>query len=144
MNRQFPALQTTLAAILLLLNGCSRKVGINATANSSWTIESWDKGVITARHQGYIYTATCDSSDSFHNSASITDGHYLHTFQTCDLALGLIGQSIQPFGGKHRDADGWVVQMWNVGKILAIHRWKDDQTPWWHEQFIITSVAKLE
>ena len=68
----------------------------------------------------------------------------MFTFEGCNLGLDLIGQQVQPFEGKERDHDGWIVTMWNAGELLAIQRWKDEHTPWRHEEYIISSVLPVQ
>lgn len=122
-----------------LLGGCGKSP---RTDPGSWFIESWNNSVLTVRHKGNTYKARCDTSRSFNNAASITDEKNVVTFSTCDVAIGLVGRSVQPFDGKQRDLDGWIVAMWSVGDTLALRSWKDEHTPWRQETFIITSVTK--
>jgi hypothetical protein len=105
-----------------------------------WFLESYDARTITVRHEGKIYKARCDESRSFNNAASITDPQNVAQLPTCDLATGLIGQTVQPFDGKQRDADGRIVVMWTVGDTLALRSWRDEHSPWKQETFRIISV----
>src|SRR4051794_7941044 len=52
-----------------LLGGCSKSP---VPYVHSWFIDSYDNGVITVQHEGYTYKASCDTSQSFNNAASIT------------------------------------------------------------------------
>jgi|ERR1017187_1043231 hypothetical protein len=122
-----------------LLGGCSR---IPVTDVHSWFIGSYDNGLITVQHEGHTYKATCDTSRSFNNAASIMDPNNVVVFSTCATAIGLVGHQVQPIEGKHRDPDGWIVVMWSVGDTLALRKWKDERTPWRQENFLITSVTK--
>ena len=105
-----------------------------------WFVESFEGGVITTRHEGNTYRATCRDSSSYNNAASITDPKNVVQFRTCDLAVSLVGHLVQPFEGKQTDSDGKVVIMFNVGDTLAIRSWKDEHTPWRMDQFTVTSV----
>ena len=129
----------TMLVVAGLLGGCGRRPVADF---HSWFIESYDRGVITVQHEGHTYKATCDSSQSFNNAASITDPKNVIEFSTCDTAIGLVGHQAQPFDGKQRDLDGKIVMMWNVGHTLALRSWKDQQTPWRQETFNITSVTR--
>jgi hypothetical protein len=102
----------------------------------SWLIESWNNGMITAQHEGYRYEATCDRSQSFNNAD-------VQALPTCDLAIDFIGHIVQGFGGAQRDAEGWLVVMWNAGRTLALRRTKDERTPWRQDEFVITSVKPI-
>jgi hypothetical protein len=135
------AVRIPIPAVIMacLLGGCASSP---RTAPGGWFIESWDNSVLTVRHNGYTYKARCDTSESFNNAGSITDEKNVVTFSTCDLAIGLVGHSVQPLDGKQRDLDGQIVVMWSVGHTLALRSWKDEHTPWRHENFIITSVTK--
>jgi hypothetical protein len=125
-----------------LLAGCSRKSTTDKPDPQSWLIESYNNGVVTVRHEGNTYKARCDISRSLNNSASVTDPNNVHTFPTCDLAIGLVGRNIQPFEGKLKDENGWTISMWSVGSTLALRSWRDEHTPWRQDEFVITSVAK--
>lgn len=107
-----------------------------------WLIESYDNGVVTVRHEGNTYTATCEISRSFNNAASVTDPNNVHEFHECDLAIELVGRNVQPLEGKQKDADGRVSNMWNVGSTLALRSWRDERTPWRQDEFKITSVTR--
>jgi len=113
-----------------------------AANSEGWFIESYDSGVITVQHEGNTYKAKCEISRSFNNAASVTDENNVFVFQGCEMPIGLVGKTIQPFGGEKRDADGSIVIMWNVGSTLALRSWRDDHTPWRMDEFVITSVTK--
>jgi hypothetical protein len=126
--------------IVGLLDGCAR--GPSGKQDpQSWFIESYANGVITVLHDGYTYKATCDSSKSFNNASSVTDPNNVHEFQTCDLAIGLVGHNVPPFESKQKNANGEIINMWSVGSTLALRTWRDEQKPWRHEEFKITSVT---
>jgi hypothetical protein len=120
-----------------ILAGCSRK-----PTTPKWLIESYSDGVVTVRHEGNTYKARCNISRSFNNADSVTDPSNVHMFHTCDLAVGLVGQSVQPFGGKQKDASGWTINMWSVGSTIVLRSWRDEHTPWRQDEFLITSVTK--
>ncbi len=128
--------------IIGLLTGSSRKSAPDFIPDpQGWFIVSYDSGLITVQHESNTYKATCDSSRSFNNAASITDKNNVVEFPTCDLAIELVGHNVQPFDGKQKDADGRIVNMWNVGGTLALRSWHDEHTPWKQEEFKITSVT---
>jgi len=135
-SRRIPT--TELIVFLLLVAGCRPKPGI---ARGDWFVRSYDRGVLTATHDGNIYTATCDTSRSFNNASSVTDERNVVVFPSCDLAIALVGSSVQPLEGKQRGRDGSITVMWSVGATLAIRSWRDERTPWRQEEFRITSVV---
>jgi hypothetical protein len=99
--------------------------------------------VLTVKHDGNTYKATCDTSRSFNNATSVIDPDNVIVLPRCDMPVELVGHSIQPFEGKQRDAGGWTVTMWNMDHTLALRKWKDERTPWRQETFIITAVVKI-
>ena len=105
-----------------------------------WFVESYEGGIISARHEDNTYTATCLDSNSYNNPASITDPNNVHHYRTCDLPIGLVGHLVQPFDGNQADSDGKVVAMFNVGNTLAIRSWRDAHSPWRLDRFTVTSV----
>jgi hypothetical protein len=121
------------------IGGCGRKPVADPR---NWFIESYDNGVITVHHEGYTFKATCDTSQSFNNAASIMDPNNVVKFSTCDTAIALVGHEVQPFGGRQRDLDGRIVMMWSVGHTLALRSWKNEQTPWKQEELRVTSVER--
>jgi len=126
-----------------LLTGCGKKPPRDFMPDpQGWFIESYDNGVITVQHEGNRYMATCDSSRSFNNAGSLTDKSNVVDFPTCDLAIELVGQNVQAFEGKEKDAAGRMINMWSVGSTLALRSWRDEHTPWRQEEFKITSVTK--
>jgi hypothetical protein len=124
--------------MLIILAGCRPKP---EGASHSWLIQGYDKGVITAQHDGRTYTATCDTSRSFNNARSITDVKNVIVFPSCDLAVGLVGAGVQPLGGQRRDPDGSITVMWSFDATLAIRRTHGETTPWRQDEFRITSVV---
>ncbi|MDQ6891521.1 MAG: hypothetical protein M3167_02445 [Acidobacteriota bacterium] len=106
-----------------------------------WLIESYDKGVITVTHAGKRYRAACAGSRSFNNAPSVTDPKNVVPSQSCDLAISLVGNTVQGFGGTQRGPDGSVLVMWDVGKTLALRSWRDERTPWRMDEFTIRSVT---
>lgn len=119
-----------------------KKSAHDFNSDSYWYVESYDNGVITVQHEGNTYKGTCDISRSFNNASSITDPSDVHEFTTCDMAIKFVGHHVQPFEGTQKDADGWTVNMWNVGQMLALRSWHDEHTPWRQEEFKITSVTR--
>lgn len=112
-----------------------------APNQGGWFVESYQQGVLTVSHEGKTYKAVCDTSRSFNNAASITDPRNVIVFQSCDLAIELVGSTVQGFGGKQKDSQGNVVNMWNVGSSLALRSRRDERTPWRQDEFRITEVA---
>jgi hypothetical protein len=135
--------------IAAFLNGCGGgKPPTTASLDpKAWFIESWDDPVITVKHDGKTYKAKCDKSWSEWIDP-VTKEDKVTNLSFCDLAVDQVGRSVQPWDGlqeldgKRRDADGFVVVMWNVGGTLALRRWKAyiGYTPWRQENFSITSV----
>jgi len=145
MTSDTPELQRVIVLALVvggLIAGCSKKSEPASIPDPrGWFIESYENGFIVVQHEGNTYKATCDISRSFNNAASITDENNVHEFQGCDLAIELVGHTVQPFEGKQKDADGRIIKMWNVGSALALRRWRDERTPWRQDEFKITSVT---
>ena len=138
-------MRALLAAVLLVasIEVCNKRSTPGSVADpQDWFIESFDSGIITVQHEGNTYKATCDSSRSFNNAGSVTDRNNVVEFTACDMAIGLVGHTVQRFEGKQRSADGAIVNMWSVGSILALRSWRDERTPWRQEEFKITSVTK--
>jgi len=113
-----------------------------AQQDKSWLIESYDNSVITVQHEGNTYKARCDVSRSFNNAPSVADPNDVHVFKSCDMAIELVGTSVQPFEGTQKDAEGRIIVMWAVGSTLALRSWRDERTPWREDEFVITSVTK--
>ena len=127
-----------------LASGCR-----NRSANhDGWLIESYDRGVITVSHARRTYKASCSTSRSFNNTSFASDPKLpvrppaeqtVVSFASCDLPISLVGRTIRGFGGEHRDADGRIVVMWEVGdNRLALRSWRDEHTPWREDEFTIT------
>jgi hypothetical protein len=128
-------------AMLELLGGCAKKpiAGVIPDRHS-WFIESWENGVFTVQNEDYTYRATCDGTTFIDpDKENLADS--VRSSANCELAIGLVGHNIQPFGREQKDDNGWTVTMWNVGNALALRRWRD-HTPWEQERFTITSVTK--
>jgi hypothetical protein len=113
----------------------------NGADRFGWTVESYDQGVITVRHQGSTYKATCNVSRLFNSAPSVTDSNSIVELPTCDLPVDLVGHVVQPFLGQKTDTAGRIVSMWNVGSILAIQQSRTDNAPLRIDEFMITSVA---
>jgi hypothetical protein len=128
--------------IAALLAGCSRKLTADKPDPRAWSIESYNNGMVKVQHEGNTYKARCDISRSFNNADLVTDPSNVHTFPTCDLVVGFVGRTVQPFEGKQKDASGWTTNMWSVGSMLALRSWRDEHTPWRQDEFIITSVTR--
>jgi hypothetical protein len=130
-----------LVFVFALVIGCSKKSTPDFIPDpQGWFIESYDNGTITVQHEGNVYKALCDGSRSFNNRPSAFDPLNVIASPTCNVSIGLVGHNIQPLEGKQKDGDGWTVNMWNAGSILALRRWRDEQTPWIQEEFKISSV----
>jgi hypothetical protein len=112
-----------------------------ASSGSLWRATLGAACLLTVGHEGRTYKATCDTSRSFNNAASITDAKNVIVFQSCDLPIGLVGRTVQGLEGRRRDAEGNVVNMWNVGSTLALRSWRDEHTPWRQDEFKITEVT---
>lgn len=124
-------------AVAVVLSGCKRGAPPDPRA---WFVESYEDGVITVRHAGNFYKATCETRESF-----TTDHRNDVQSSTCDMPVDLVGHKIRDFDGKfegiQRDADGRRVLMWNVGSSLILRSWRTDEA-WTQEWFKITSVGK--
>jgi hypothetical protein len=121
-----------------LLAGCSKKPAPDFIPDPrGWLIESYDNAVITVRHQGHTYKATCNSL--------IIPGD-----PPCNFIVELVGESIPDgpmtsfsktpqtdIGGLHL-----MVVMTQVNAVLLLERrWEDGQNrP--INAFTITSVTK--
>jgi hypothetical protein len=66
----------------------------------------YNNGVITVQHEGNTYKAKCYISRSFKNVDSVTDPNNVHTFPTCDVVIGFVGQNIQSFDGQQKHDTG--------------------------------------
>lgn len=144
-------MRTSIAFVVCLLTGC----GTKPTANrGSWLIEGWTDGIFTIQHDGYTYKATCDDSVETREGRTTVNGIPFseptndRALPNCDLAVGLVGQSVEtvesdllPAGGKQKDADGWIVTMTHAQRTLMLQWWRDKDTHI-QELFKITSVTK--
>ena len=117
-----------------LLSGCKRPFAPNPRV---WFIESYENGIITARHEGNTYDAAC-AKGGFYNAVNPRSNV---EYSTCDMAIGLVGHEVQPFEDKRyrRDADGEIVAMWLSYGNLELRSWRDEQS-WRHEMFLIKLV----
>ena len=132
--------------LVTLASGCRNR----STDHDGWLIESYDRGVITVSHAGKTYKASCSTSRSFNYTPFATNPKLpvrppaeetVVSFESCDLPISLVGRTIQGFSGEHRDADGRIVVMWDVGNRLALRSWRDEHTRWRMDEFTITSVT---
>lgn len=132
-----------LVAGALHLIGCAHAPATDGepSAPPGWTVESWDHGVFNIRNGENIYTAICDGTEtvfggevslvSSDGSVSLRNGsqQFQGSVPTCDLAVGLVGHTVQPLdanllpaGGKEKDPDGWAVTMTHSGSSLMLKR----------------------
>ena len=123
------------SAIAGILGGCSTDTRPDP---HTWFVTSYDNAIIAVQDDRRIYKATCETSKSFNNATTITDPKNVVEFSTCGTAIGLVGHHVQSLEGKQRDGDGRIVFMWSVGDILALRSWRDESSPWKHEEFRIT------
>jgi hypothetical protein len=138
--------------------GCSREPSTKPVAEDrSWFIESWDNGVITARHEGKVYKATCYYAGLVSEKVAPSYGDFVPGGKEHDamdmpcglLAVGLVGRNVPPFppegsnlaDQKQRDADGKIVVMDDPALTLKLLSWKE-RSPWQQENYRITSVTK--
>ena len=140
--RKFSLIRFNAITICLLLVTSLISCRENEAASQNWLIQSYENKIITVQHDGKMYKAKCDISRSFNNAPSVTDTSNVVIFQSCDLVIPLVGSSIQPFGGKQKDAEGKTIEMWAVGSTLALRSWYDEHSPWRQEEFVIMSVTK--
>jgi len=118
-----------------LLAGCSNKAATDKPDARGWFIESYNNGIVTVQHEGNTYKARCDIS-RYSNSGNDPN---VHTLPTCDSVIDFVGQNLQPFEGKQKDANGRTINMWSVGSTLALRILHD--TTWRQDEFVITSVT---
>jgi hypothetical protein len=131
----------TVGGFLISCNTDHPRLVVNSEAREKdWFIRSYENGVVTVEHQGNKYTGTCDVSRSFENAPSVAAPDNVIESSKCYLAVDFIGRNVQPLEGNQKDANGWTVNMWNVGPTLALRRWRDERTPWQQEEYKITSV----
>lgn len=136
--------------------GCSREPSTKPVAEDRrWFIESWDNGVITVRHEGKVYKATCYAAVLVSERVAPSYGDFVPGGKDvidmpCGLlAVELVGRNVQPFppagsnlaDQKQRDADGYIVVMDDPALTLKLLSWKE-RSPWHQENYRITSVTK--
>jgi hypothetical protein len=114
--------------------GCSKKAA-DKPDTRGWFIESYNNGIVTVQHEGNTYKARCDIS---RYSNSVNDPN-VHTLPTCNSVIDFVGQNLQPFEGKQKDANGRTINMWSIGSTLALRILHD--TTWRQDEFVITSVT---
>jgi hypothetical protein len=110
-------------------------------SSANWFVESYSYGILTVRHQGNEYTATCDFGTSFNPQLTGKANDWKYSPGKCDTAAALVKREIQPFGGRRRDENGRIINMWTVGDTLALRSWENGHSPWRQEHFKVTSVA---
>ena len=91
-------LALTLAACpLLSMFACARgdqpKQPVEQSAQSSWFIESYENGVVTAKHDGHVYRATCVDTSSY-----AKDYSDVARTPNCSLSIELVGHQLKAFG----------------------------------------------
>jgi hypothetical protein len=110
-------------------------------SSGNWLIESYNYGILTVMHVGREYTATCDFGTSFNPETNGKTNEWKYSPGKCDTAAALVKREIQPFGGRRRDGNGRIVNMWTVGDTLALRSWENEHSPWRQEHFKVTSVT---
>jgi hypothetical protein len=135
-NRIGPLLGALAAAAFL--SDCGKTLPSNTRA---WFVESYENGVVTVKHNGNIYKATCEVRGAY----SVEHRNDVESAD-CEMPTRLVGREVQPyegtFEGMHRNADGLVVVMWDSGNALMLRSYRTDQA-WTHERFKITSVTNV-
>jgi hypothetical protein len=126
------------ALLALAQMGCSWRAVPNS---QNWVVESYSYGVITARHDGREYTATCDFGASFAPKGETGSNIMQYFPKKCETALGLVQREVQPYGGQRRDENGRILNMWTTGDTLALRSWENDSSPWQQEHFKVTSIT---
>jgi len=86
-----------------------------AAEDRSWFIESWDNGVITVRHEGKVYKATCYAAVLVNERVAPSYGDFVPAgADVIDMACGLlavelVGRNVQPFPPA---GSNWGPQTW--------------------------------
>jgi len=108
------------------------------TGSSSWYIDHYDNGIITARHDGNVYRASCVETSSYaHDFSNVIRS------PSCTLCIELVGQEIKAFGSQvSPDANGRTIVALNVGERLILRMWDGKNSGVRDEEFKITSVTK--
>jgi hypothetical protein len=110
----------------------------SAKKPEGWLIQSWEDGVLTVTHQGFIYKAKCAES------VVVAPDAKGHVSRGCTLAIDLIGREIQP--AKYwrpvsdSDAGGWIVDLSSADGSLWIARWQRESYSNQTDHYTITSV----
>jgi hypothetical protein len=131
---------TILALLALSQTDCAWR---SVQKSEDWFVDSYSFGILTVRQAGMEYTATCDFSTSFNPTSSGKPNEWQYPPGRCDTAVGLVKREIQPFGGRQRDENGRIVNMWTVGNTLALRSWENERSPWQQEHFKVTSVTMI-
>ncbi len=113
------------------LAGCSKE------NTHDWFIQSYDKGIITVRHEGKVFQARCSSTFQFDNRYPIGDEKSAVVLQTCDPVMDFVGTSVQPFESSKKDAKS---SMANIEGALYFTG-RQDKFRWVRIAFVITSVT---
>jgi hypothetical protein len=127
-----------LALLVLSATDCAWR---SVPTSGNWLVKSYSYGIITVQHDGSEYTATCDFGTSFDPQLRGKPNDWKYSPGRCETAAGLIKREVQPFGGRRRDENGRIVNMWTVGDTLALRSWENENSPWRQEHFKITSVT---
>jgi hypothetical protein len=109
-------------------------------AQLPWFIESYDNGVITVRHDGKVYKASCVETSSYAKDfANVTRS------PNCNLGIELVGHEVKAFGAQvSPDANGRTIVALNVGERLVFRMWHDNDPGLRDEEFKITSVSRSQ
>ena len=104
----------------------------------SWFIESYDKGIITARHDGNVYKANCVETSTY-----AKDFRNATRFANCTLSVELVGHEVKGFGAEVKsDANGRTIVALNVGERLIFRMSQSKDSGIRDEEFKITSVTR--
>jgi hypothetical protein len=107
-------------------------------ARSTWVIESFESGVITARHDGNVFRATCVESSSYSK-----DYRDVSRSPSCSHSIELVGRELNPFGTTvNPDADGRSMVVLNVGQRLVFRMLQREGAVVSDEEFKIDSVTR--
>jgi hypothetical protein len=130
-----------LAIFVILIFAETRCAWRSVPNSENWFVESYSYGILTAQHAGKEYTAMCDFGASFNSASGGKPNDWQYSPGRCDTAVGLEKREIQPFGGRQRDGNGRIVNMWTVGDTIALRSWENERTPWRQDHFKVISVT---
>ena len=107
-------------------------------AQPSWFIESYDNGVIIARHDGNVYRATCVETSSYLKGfIDVTRS------PKCSLSIELVGHDIKALDAQvNSDTDGPTIVVLNVGERLVFRMRQGEGSGIRDEEFKVNSVTR--